>query len=826
MWFIALLSAGLWAQSSPVLNMTHDLVAKGVFGTNLAPDTPALDARPIFEAAVAYAQKNGIATVTADPGSYYFLSLHNANTHVLLGTLSKITIDLANSDLYFQKSNVSAFQCNACTAFTMQNFTVDYLTLPYTQFTVTAVDAAKRNLMFATIPGYQSPADFNTNRSPTTADAIYMFVFRNGTPIRETGRLQADRPVQGTTIHVTADNNPWSANLAAIQKGDTVVFSDRSGPPAMNFNGGDNITVHNVSIYAAGAIALYFGRVSNSVADQVQVIPRPGTSRLISSNADGIHHSFGLANNLYSNNIVRRTCDDALAMASEWVGSVNSQSNGTNVVVSRAFNSPLPVGGSVAFIDNLTAAVAGTAKVTAENPPPSQQTNADGELLTLTLDQPINGLAKGFGVTNPDPAARSGGSMIRNNLVQEGVFSRGIWLSGVENVTVQDNLVQRTSNDGIYIQQLNGGNSVTGPSSGIAIQNNIVDGAITYGAVSAPPTVSGAAINIDSLLQSDAPTNTTPNANVTFSGNRVTNSPRSALRIENVSGGAIANNTIQGFGLDPATNLWDVATCAKCETMAQWIADFKVAVVIPTGSNTNVTSSGNTTTEAALGIGSNASGSPRIAPDSIASAYGVNLAAAALSNTAPVLPTALGGVSVKVKDSAGVERQAAIFFVSPAQVNFLVPTGTAPGNATITIGAATGGAQIAGLAPGILAIGSGVALAAAALYSADGTITPETLFQCAASGCTSTPISLGGASDQLVVTLYGTGLRGLSSLGNAVARIGGAAARLLYVGPQGQFSGLDQVNVVVPRSLAGAGEVPIVLTLDGQTANVVTINLK
>jgi len=34
------------------------------------------------------------------------------------------------------------------------------------------------------------------------------------------------------------------------------------------------------------------------------------------------------------------------------------------------------------------------------------------------------------------------------------------------------------------------------------------------------------------------------------------------------------------------------------------------------------------------------------------------------------------------------------------------------------------------------------------------------------------------------------------------------------------------VNLIVPRSLAGAGEVPVVLTVDGQTANVVTVTVK
>jgi uncharacterized protein (TIGR03437 family) len=87
-------------------------------------------------------------------------------------------------------------------------------------------------------------------------------------------------------------------------------------------------------------------------------------------------------------------------------------------------------------------------------------------------------------------------------------------------------------------------------------------------------------------------------------------------------------------------------------------------------------------------------------------------------------------------------------------------------------------------------------------------------------------MDLGQSTDELVVTLYGTGIRNSTGLANAVAEVGGARATILYAGAQPQYPGLDQVNLVIPRSLAGAGEVPVVLTIDGQTANVVSINLK
>ena len=88
------------------------------------------------------------------------------------------------------------------------------------------------------------------------------------------------------------------------------------------------------------------------------------------------------------------------------------------------------------------------------------------------------------------------------------------------------------------------------------------------------------------------------------------------------------------------------------------------------------------------------------------------------------------------------------------------------------------------------------------------------------------PIGFGAPTDILVVELYGTGIRGRTSLSNVAAQIGGVPATVAYAGPQAEFNGLDQVNLNVPPSLAGAGEVPVILTVDGVTANVVIVNVK
>jgi uncharacterized protein (TIGR03437 family) len=49
------------------------------------------------------------------------------------------------------------------------------------------------------------------------------------------------------------------------------------------------------------------------------------------------------------------------------------------------------------------------------------------------------------------------------------------------------------------------------------------------------------------------------------------------------------------------------------------------------------------------------------------------------------LPTRLAGVTVNVLDSFGPSRPAGLIFVSPTQVNFVVPMLTASGTAIVTV---------------------------------------------------------------------------------------------------------------------------------------------
>ena len=99
------------------------------------------------------------------------------------------------------------------------------------------------------------------------------------------------------------------------------------------------------------------------------------------------------------------------------------------------------------------------------------------------------------------------------------------------------------------------------------------------------------------------------------------------------------------------------------------------------------------------------------------------------------------------------------------------------------------------------------------------------VFSCSAASCAATPIEL-SENTRVYLSLFGTGITHRTSLANVSATIGGMNVPILYAGSQSQHAGLDQVNLELPFSLRGAGETDVVLSVDGQTANTVTINIK
>jgi uncharacterized protein (TIGR03437 family) len=207
------------------------------------------------------------------------------------------------------------------------------------------------------------------------------------------------------------------------------------------------------------------------------------------------------------------------------------------------------------------------------------------------------------------------------------------------------------------------------------------------------------------------------------------------------------------------------------------------------------------------------------APDEIVSGFGSNL-----SNAAP------GSANVLVHDSAGATREAQVYYASPGQANFVIPTATALGAATILVTSPDGAqsstqVQIVPVAPALSTEGTaGIAAAYAIRVAPDNTQTILPVFTAQGGSVTLTPIDL-SQPGSVYLLLFGTGFDAARVPSTAV-NIRGISAPVQYAGPQLSFAGFDQIGVLLPPSLAGSGIDAVQVTIGGKQANTVYISIQ
>lgn len=201
-----------------------------------------------------------------------------------------------------------------------------------------------------------------------------------------------------------------------------------------------------------------------------------------------------------------------------------------------------------------------------------------------------------------------------------------------------------------------------------------------------------------------------------------------------------------------------------------------------------------------IAVASSASGAvSALAPGALVTIYGTGLSVStAVANISP-LPTTLGGAAVNVGGLA-----APILYASSTQINIQIPFEVPAGSATlnVTAGAAAAGKttlSLSTLAPGLFLLPQG----AAAAVNQDGSVNSQT--QPASVGSVISAYLTGlGATNPPVATGAAARSTPLSYVSATVtATIGNAAASVQFAGLAPGFTGLCQVNILVPQLAPG-----------------------
>jgi hypothetical protein len=125
------------------------------------------------------------------------------------------------------------------------------------------------------------------------------------------------------------------------------------------------------------------------------------------------------------------------------------------------------------------------------------------------------------------------------------------------------------------------------------------------------------------------------------------------------------------------------------------------------------------------------------------------------------------------------------------------------------------------VAPGVFASG-GVALGNV-ITSVGGNLQYSDTFQVVSGAIVPAPIDVGTGSTQVYIALYGTGIR--NHVNPVTAVFSTPTPRTVTAASAGAATsvGEDQINILLPQSLKGAGLVNVTLNVDGQSANPVQV---
>jgi uncharacterized protein (TIGR03437 family) len=223
-----------------------------------------------------------------------------------------------------------------------------------------------------------------------------------------------------------------------------------------------------------------------------------------------------------------------------------------------------------------------------------------------------------------------------------------------------------------------------------------------------------------------------------------------------------------------------------------------------------------------------------VAPGSLVSVFGSNLASQQVSATSSPWPTwiGLGGVSLKANGVFPVP----VFYVGPDQYNIQIPwelSGSSQATLSFVVDGVAGSTQafvVTPYSPGIFTLNGQGTGQGAVTIATSGVIAAPTG---SINGLGTEPVSRGD-----YLTIYCTGLGDVTNrppdgaaasatelsytLGAPTVMIGGVAAPVSFSGLAPGFTGLYQVNVQVPTNVPPGNAVPLTISNGGSVSNSVT----
>ncbi|MEK6796484.1 MAG: right-handed parallel beta-helix repeat-containing protein [Spirochaetota bacterium] len=485
------------------------------------------DCAPAVYKAVAAAAANNGAVIEFCAGIYQVMPPDTNQIAALdFSGIANITFrgKGTNTVIRVARPPYGGFRFSRCMNIAVEDIAVDHDIVPFTQGTISAADAAAGTFDLAVDEGYPAPdAPFFADAKSSFGVKVIDGVFYDLIVHRMKSVMAMGAPVFRFTVKDHA-----ALTKAGLAAGDRYAHSYRwYVQSAIGAWDCTNISVRDVAIYACPATTTTWANTKDVAIRGMTVMRRPGSGRIMSSCADGIH-SFGVRGTfLIERCHFEGMLDDSINIHCR-AATVWSNISPTRFTVNNAGTFRCYPGDRIQIFDPAVGRIRAETTVVA----------VDAQhpyLHTITVASPVEGLVAGRSTREADNVynldASGGQVIIRSNFFGR---HRGRSILVKSDAIITDNVFENI--DGLAIAVIKESEYSEGPvPHDIRIERNVFRGVHGLGA-NAQPSIRSMISSVKGMsLHRDI-------RNIVIAGNTYADPRVGGIDIRNASGVSIVSN--------------------------------------------------------------------------------------------------------------------------------------------------------------------------------------------------------------------------------------------------------------------------------------------
>jgi hypothetical protein len=465
---------------------------------------------------------SGKYRISAEKGATYALNIAAAKDIILSGTGQKTELIITNPKL-------GAILVRESSDVVLKNFILDYDPVPFTQGKIIAVSPENGTFDFTIDPNYPAlsePNFFEANEQWGRWGMIFdpvKPIIKPGAPDHIFNSSWSSLGGYNWRVKVRNGEEP---KLKKMASGDRYVQLARSvSESAIVCTTSKSCEIRNVTVYASVAAATMMISNEGFTIKKLVVKIRPGSDRLLSTNADGVHCPANRGSILIEDCYFQGMADDGVNIYAPPM-LVRQVVSPTKFLVDKV--AELRIGDTLQIVKPKTGTILGSSRVV------EKAENENG--LEITLEDAVAGMTPGKDYREADTvfnlSACGEGYTIRKNkfAVHRG---RGLLLRAGKGL-VEANTFEAVGSTGIAI--LNEPDWPEGPiPSNITVRGNTFVGGLSY--------PDGRAIQVSSVKLGSQIADTREIHNIVFEHNKFTDVPHIAY-LAGIVGIQFVNNSI------------------------------------------------------------------------------------------------------------------------------------------------------------------------------------------------------------------------------------------------------------------------------------------